>query len=273
MCRFIPLVILMILFMPMSSRTQSTANSVLTVYFKSGKSIPDKNEENKLLDALKTSRSSLEIQEISGYADSIGTVRSNMLLAKKRSEYVINLLNQYGFLTNKSKITIYGEQNPASYTDLSLNRRVKIIFMSSNKTNVSLDTVHFKIVRKMELTNIYFRPDKAILEPSSMPYLDNVANILKQDSNDIFEIRGHVNWNPRPSDISDSGYRIKMNELSAARAKLVYEILIDYGIPSDRMFWKGMGNTEMIYPNAGTDEEKRKNMRVEILILRKPETH
>ena len=61
-----------------------------------------------------------------------------------------------------------------------------------------------------------------------------------------------------------------MNELSAARARLIYEILIDKGIPAERMFWKGMGNTEMIFPNAGIEEEKRKNMRVEILILKKP---
>jgi hypothetical protein len=31
-----------------------------------------------------------------------------------------------------------------------------------------------------------------------------------------------------------------------------------------------MGNTEMIFPNAGSEEEKRKNMRVEILILENP---
>ena len=59
----------------------------------------------------------------------------------------------------------------------------------------------------------------------------------------------------------------KMNELSENRAKTVFEILKDNGIPAERMTYKGMGNTEMVYPHAATDEEKRKNMRVEIFII------
>jgi outer membrane protein OmpA-like peptidoglycan-associated protein len=271
MRKFTPLVILMILCFPICGRCQSSWNSVLIVYFKSGKYILDLNEENKLIIALNNGDSSLEIQEISGFTDSVGTVWSNMLLAKKRSEYVIDFLKQHALLNKNYKINIYGEQKPASDSDLSLNRRVEIVYRSTNKNIVSPDTLNFKIVRKIELENIYFKPDAAVLEPSSMPYLDELANILKQDTNNIFEIKGHVNWNPRPSAIPDSGYLIKMNELSAARAKLVYEILIDRGISSARMFWKGMGNTEMIYPNAGTEEQKRKNMRVEVLVLKKPD--
>ncbi len=212
----------------------------------------------------------LEIKEFSGYTDTVGSIHDNILLAQKRCDRVIDLLKQFSLLTGDNyKVNIFGEQNPVSYSDLRLNRRVEIVFSLSNKTRVSSGTGNFKIVRKIELENIYFRPDEAVLEPSSMPYLDYLANTLKTDLNDIFEIKGHVNWNPHSSAIPDSGYRIKMNELSAARAKLIYEILIDKGIPAKRMFWKGMGNLEMIFPNAGTEEEKRKNMRVEILILKK----
>ncbi len=270
MQKFISLFFFIGLLIPLMGFSQSPANSVLVVYFKSGKFIPDINEERKLLVGLNDSNRLLEIKEISGYTDSVGSVKDNLLLAQKRNEHVIDLLNRHSLLAGNYKVKIYGEQHPASYTDLSLNRRVEIVFSFSNKTVVSTDTGNLKLIRKIELENIYFRPDEAVLEPSSMPYLDYVANTLKTDQNDIFEIKGHVNWNPRSSAISDSGYRIKMNELSAARAKLIYEILIDKGIPAERMFWKGMGNSEMIFPNAGTEEEKRKNMRVEILILKKP---
>ena len=271
MHKFIRLISLIFLSIPAKGQSQKSSDSVLIVYFKSGKFIPDKNEERKIMAAMNNSNRLLEIKEISGYTDSIGSVKDNFLLAQKRNEYVINLLHRFSLLTKDNyKVNIYGEQNPASYGDLSLNRRVEIVFSFPKKSTVNSDSGNFKLVRKIELENIYFRPDEAVLEPSSMPYLDYLANTLKTDPDDIFEIKGHVNWNPRSSPISDSGYRIKMNELSAARARLIYEILIDQGIPAERMFWKGMGNTEMIFPNAGTEEEKRKNMRVEILILKKP---
>ena len=67
---------------------------------------------------------------------------------------------------------------------------------------------------------------------------------------------------------SSSGYMRKMNQLSLDRARVVYEMLVERGLPAEKMIFKGYGNTEMIYPDAVTDEEKRKNMRVEILVLR-----
>ncbi len=271
MNKFIRLTFLIVLLIPIKGQSQNSSNTtVAIIYFKSGKFIPDLTEERRLLVAMNDSNRLLEIKEISGYTDTVGSVHDNISLAQKRCDHVIDLLNRLSHPTGDNfKVNIYGEQNPASYTDLSLNRRVEIVFSLLNKITISSDTSNFKMVRKIELENIYFRPDEAVLEPSSMPYLDYVANTLKTNLNDIFEIKGHVNWNPHSSATSDSGYRIKMNELSAARAKLIYEILIDKGIPAEKMFWKGMGNSEMIFPNAGTDEEKRKNMRVEILVLKK----
>jgi flagellar motor protein MotB len=58
-----------------------------------------------------------------------------------------------------------------------------------------------------------------------------------------------------------------MNKLSEDRAKTVFVILKDNGIPEGKMIYKGMGNKQMINPYAKTDEEKRENMRVEIFIL------
>jgi outer membrane protein OmpA-like peptidoglycan-associated protein len=270
MHKFFRLIILFVLLLPIKGHSQQSSDTVLIIYFKSGKYITGIKDERKILDAMNDRNKLLQIKEISSYTDSVGTVQDNMLLAQKRSENVIELLNRHSLLTGDYKINIYGEQKPISYTNISLNRRVEIFFSLSKRNVVFSDTSKFKIIQKLELKDLYFKPDEPVLEPSSMPYLDYIANILKTDLKDIFEIKGHVNWNPRSSTISDSGYRSKMNRLSADRAKLIYEILIDKGIPLDRMFWKGMGNTEMIFPNASTDEEKRKNMRVEILILKNP---
>jgi hypothetical protein len=106
------------------------------------------NDSNKLL----------QIKEISSYTDSIGTVQDNILLAQKRSENVIDLLNRHSLLTGYYKINIYGEQKPISYTNISLNRRVEIFFSLSKKKSVFSDTSKFKIIRKLELQLLISSP-------------------------------------------------------------------------------------------------------------------
>jgi outer membrane protein OmpA-like peptidoglycan-associated protein len=264
------LIILFLFFFPNKVRSQSTTDTLI-IYFNSGKFILDPNEERKLTTTLNSNNNILQITSISAYTDSVGTIQDNMILAQKRSENVIDYLKQNTLLMDKYKIFIYGEQNPASHDSLSLNRRVEILFTSTKRSTVISDTSNFKIIRQLVLENLYFKANEAVLVPTSMPYLDQVADILKTDTSDIFEIKGHVNWNPRLPPINDSGYKIKMFQLSADRARLIFDILVDKGIAPTRMFWKGMGNTEMVFPYAATDEEKRKNMRVEILILKKPD--
>lgn len=59
-----------------------------------------------------------------------------------------------------------------------------------------------------------------------------------------------------------------MFRLSAQRVRLVYEMLIDNGIPPARLSYKGMGNAEMLFPELNSNEERVKNMRVEVLICK-----
>lgn len=267
MQNYLALFVILLFSFPICVHSQPSADT-LTVYFKSGKFNLDSQEQQKLSATLNNDKNILLIKSISGYTDSVGTIRDNLLLAQKRNETVIDFLKQHSLLTDNYKVFAYGEENPASHDSLSLNRRVEILFSSTKISTGSSDTSKFKIIRQLVLDNLYFRANEPILEPSSLPYLDQVADILKTDTSDIFEIKGHVNWNPQLPPFGDPGYKIKMDQLSADRAHVIFDILVDKGIPPARMFWKGMGNTEMVYPNASTNEEKRKNMRVEILILK-----
>jgi outer membrane protein OmpA-like peptidoglycan-associated protein len=259
--------VLLLFSFPVSVRSQSSTDTLI-IYFNSGRFILDLKEQQNLSATLSDNINILQINSISGFTDSVGTIQDNLLLAQKRNETVIDFLKQHNLLTNNCKIFTYGEENPASRDRLALNRRVEIYYSSKKVSIVSSDTSNFKIIRQLVLENLYFRANEPILEPSSLPYLDQVSEILKMDTSDIFEIKGHVNWNPRLPPVGDPGYKIKMDQLSADRARTIFDILVEKGIPPARMFWKGMGNTEMVYPNASTDEEKRKNMRVEILILK-----
>jgi outer membrane protein OmpA-like peptidoglycan-associated protein len=245
---------------------QRSTDTVIIVYFNSGQFKFDLHEEKKLLTALNCKE--FVIEGISGYTDTVGSARKNLILSQKRSSFVDAFLREHFTIANIYPVTYYGEIKPVSLIDNSLNRRVAISFHVPGNMIALSDSGRFTVLKRFELEQIYFRPDEAILEPSSMPYIDYIASLLDAYNNEIFEIRGHVNWNTSSISNNDSGYRIKMNQLSADRAKAVYDILVDKGISPKRMFWRGVGNTQMIYPNAKTDEEKRRNMRVEILILK-----
>jgi outer membrane protein OmpA-like peptidoglycan-associated protein len=121
-------------------------------------------------------------------------------------------------------------------------------------------------IEKYEISNIYFVPDKPIVEPASFFAVDDAAKYLKRFPGCKFEIVGHVNYILPPSVINNPKAMEPAQRLSHERAKTIYELLIERGIPSQSMTFKGVGNSQMVFKNPKNDEEKRKNMRVEILI-------
>jgi len=51
-------------------------------------------------------------------------------------------------------------------------------------------------------------------------------------------------------------------------AKAVYQYLIDFGIPATKISYRGVGNSQPIIVSPKNDEERRRNMRVEVFIIR-----
>ena len=77
------------------------------------------------------------------------------------------------------------------------------------------------------------------------------------------EIAGHINYPNSPPVEQDSWYW----QLSVARAKLVYDYLLENNIDSSRIKYAGYGNTQMRYPKATSEQEQALNRRVEIRVL------
>lgn len=210
---------------------------------------------------------------IKGYADSTGTLAHNKILSRQRAEEVLKYLNK------AIKISIspefFGEQHSAG-KELDFDRRVEICF-EENKIANEIKPVNdseieqkkdslISIPEKYELSNIYFVPDRAIIEPWSFYAVDDAAKYLKRFPNCKFEIVGHVNYVIPPSLANNPKAIEPAQKLSEERAKTVYDLLIERGIPASSMTHKGAANTQMIYKDPKDDDEKRKNMRVEILI-------
>lgn len=241
------------------------------------------------------------IADLSGHTDTVGATAYNAQLAAARlkavSAYIKRLHPKTTFHFHNE-----GESSPVENVD-SLNRCVVISWQASAENNSSMKQVVVKraddhelsaiatpaadsleemeaiegnagtvdslhpnevLVRKFALQNILFEPDRAILTTASVYIVEQTAKQLSQYKGYSFEVRGHVNFT---ADLKVEPGTPPF-ELSVNRAKLVKQLLIQYGLPADKITARGMGNSELIYPFPQNLEEKLKNMRVEVLIYK-----
>ncbi|MBD3246626.1 MAG: OmpA family protein [Candidatus Omnitrophica bacterium] len=114
------------------------------------------------------------------------------------------------------------------------------------------------------VAEVLFDSGKAQLRPQSLPILDKVVRILREEvpQNNI-GIEGHTDNQP----IKYSGWKSNW-ELSAHRALSVLHYLEEQGISPNRMSAIGYGEFQPVASND-TDEGRQLNRRVEIVILPK----
>jgi outer membrane protein OmpA-like peptidoglycan-associated protein len=115
---------------------------------------------------------------------------------------------------------------------------------------------------KMALSNLFFRSGTPLLKSASLKALDGVVGFLNLNDNLTIEIGGHIN-KPNYPPVLENTSSFKLSE---ARAKVVYDYLIEQGIDPKRLEYKGYGNSEMIHPMADNPIQEQRNRRVELKI-------
>lgn len=255
------------LFFSFTSFSQQNHDLKLELFFDVNKSAVTTHHLT-LIDSAIISQN-LVVTAIKGFADSTGGISANMELSRKRA------LAAYKYLKEKHhadsiSIEYFGEQHAAG-KEMFYNRRVEICFkttVSEEKNSVPGNKIDdtLAITDRYELTNIYFIPDKAVVDPASFFAVDDAANYLKHFPGCKFEIVGHVNYVLPASVMNNPKALEPVLKLSEERAKTVYDLLVERNIPVESMTFKGAGNSQMVFKDPKNDEEKRKNMRVEILI-------
>ena len=115
----------------------------------------------------------------------------------------------------------------------------------------------------LELKEFYFIGGSPRLVPKSVPQLQRLLRTLELSYTARIEIVGHVNVPNRPR----VGKQSADFQLSVARARTVYDYLLENGISEDRLEFKGMGNWEMVYPEARSAKQQARNRRVEVRVL------
>jgi len=230
-------------------------DTVITLYFNKNEfNVSPSQKEQIAAFATKV----LSVQKVTGYADTTGSLAFNRELSKKRAYSVAALITQQDHAPN---IDYKGEEFEQN-ADLGKNRKVEILATLKSTSSPALSTTSTP-VKSLSIENIYFVPDRAIITDESLPYVKELADLLlKNYKTETFEIVGHVNYETD----KDSSQLPDLYYLSERRARTIYLLLKEYGIPEERMHYKGVGNSQPVIPHPKTDEEKRKNMRVEVII-------
>jgi len=106
------------------------------------------------------------------------------------------------------------------------------------------------------LRNVFFKTDSYELLPESKAELNTLTDFLKSNPSIHIEVEGHTD------DIGSEEYNLN---LSQARAKEVFNYLVNSGINQNRMSYKGFGYSKPISSND-TEEGKALNRRTEFRI-------
>lgn len=113
--------------------------------------------------------------------------------------------------------------------------------------------------KSMQIDEIEFFPGSSEFLQSAEPKLRRLRDFLALNAGIKVEIQGHVHSNGENT--------FEAQKLSEARAKRVYNYLVENGIDKERLTTVGYGNTMPIFPNAKFASEEQSNRRVEIKVL------
>jgi len=110
--------------------------------------------------------------------------------------------------------------------------------------------------KALPIRQLYFEKAKAVFLPTSLPALENLCRLMRQNPKMKIEIVGHTD---------NVGDAVLNQELSLQRAEAVAAYLQEKGIDKARMITTGYGSSKPIADN-GKEETRRLNRRVEFIV-------
>ena len=152
------------------------------------------------------------------------------------------------------KYAIYAEANGyySVHQNLDLTKAEK-----GKNIEQTLVMMPLKQGQTIRINNLFFDTGSSELRSESFSELNQLVDILKNNTNLKIKITGHTD------DVGDNQSNLT---LSQNRAKSVMDYLIGKGIEKSRLQSVGMGEKSPVKPND-SDENKQLNRRVEFTIL------
>ncbi|HEX7124914.1 MAG TPA: OmpA family protein [Thermodesulfobacteriota bacterium] len=105
-------------------------------------------------------------------------------------------------------------------------------------------------------SGILFDTDKATIRPEARQSIATAADVLKKYPDTYITVEGHTD---------STGSADYNQRLSERRARAVYDLLVQDGVPAARLAVKGYGETDPVADNA-TEEGRQANRRVQLEI-------
>lgn len=219
---------------------------------------------------------------IIGYADYLGDSVSNLTLSVNRANSIKEyLLSMHIAEKDIEIVTGKGEINRSDVTGSQgypTDRRVDIVLGGfKKKTHLVIpqktiaNPIDIKTIRKNEairLDNIFFYPGRHAIREQSLNALNSLYTLMKENNKLRIRIEGHICCE---TENTADGYDFDthMYNLSEARAKAVYDFLINKDIDDNRLEYKGYGKTRPLKDPELNEEDQNMNRRVEIRIIEK----
>lgn len=263
-----------------------------SVYFEHDQADVSQEERDSLTEWLKTISDTATKVEIIGFADHLGTDEYNLKLSERRAKSVASLIESKSEFHYRMSLTeAKGESlsaQPNSAERQPEDRRVDVIVSEKGKRAVSQPKVEQITIPepdsdrpKMEsdllvraevgqiivLKNLNFFPGRHFLIPQALPELERLAQIMKENPQMEIEILGHICCKLDTLDGLD--VNTQTYTLSQNRAEYIFDQLVLAGIEPKRMRHRGFAGSRPLVNPEMTDEDRQRNRRVEIRILKK----
>ena len=275
------------------------AQEQVSFFFDSDKFVLNKTELLKLNEWLNTNKD-VKVVGVYGFCDEEGSVGYNDTLAKKRINYVFNIIKGKVKIREDFKTRSFGKLHTLSPIKAE-NRKVTLFYIlpkdfineekiieekpaavfekkkpiikfpdtfvyenpDGSTATIKLDTV---FMRKVSAANV---GEKLKLENMNF-YVDTFA-IMPQSRSVMFELLTIMKSCPDLK-IQIQGHiccvQKDFRDLSTQRAKAIYKFLEFNGIEKSRMTFVGFASTKPLYPLPEKNEAEREaNRRVEIEII------
>jgi outer membrane protein OmpA-like peptidoglycan-associated protein len=117
--------------------------------------------------------------------------------------------------------------------------------------------IEYEPARTYTLHDVHFAVGKPTLQPGSFRELNEIADYMKLQEGENFEISGHTDNVGRDAD------NLRLSQL---RAESVKAYLVKKGVSASRLTAKGYGASKPVADNQ-TEEGRQKNRRTEVAIL------
>lgn len=254
---------------------QAQTDNTHVVYFETGQFDVPQIETNRLVLFIQSLKD-IEIERISiyGFCDDRGTDSYNLILSQNRADAIKRIFSGFDVDDNlisnvdgKGEVLLRVVSSDNLNIIRGLNRKVEINVeyeitdskrVVKEKKEPRFLNKNLKVGDKITLDNILFRTGYSDLEKESIPVLEMMADALRERDDIYFTIQGHVCCTRSARDAVDK--KTGKRNLSLARAKYIYDYLVEKGVRRTRMRYVGLKNK---YPLGKATKYDR---RVEIKI-------